>query len=249
MRSSILVFSFLCVFLGSYASGAESEYFNVKGFSQGKMRKVAGIWSIYEQGEKLIVEENGKCTYNYRLIPCMWHGYIIEYETNAKTPVLKCKVYSDKPVNWGNPREVLVENQRFNEYELPLDRNETRFVNQQYVPTGSDLYRGIEIRTVCSFKDKEVLNFAQYFLHQPEEQTAEQKIAADQYKLGRVYALGQDVIKDLTLAYMWWHIAASKGNEDAIRGRDIIEELMTPVQVENALNLAIKCFEKNYKDC
>ena len=48
---------------------------------------------------------------------------------------------------------------------------------------------------------------------------------------------------------MWWHIAASKGDEDAVRGRELIEEQLTPAQVEKALDLAAECFEKNYKDC
>ena len=56
--------------------------------------------------------------------------------------------------------------------------------------------------------------------------TADQGHVVAQYNLGRAYALGQDVIDDLTRAYMWWHIAASKGNEEAIQGRNIIEEPM-----------------------
>jgi TPR repeat protein len=83
----------------------------------------------------------------------------------------------------------------------------------------------------------------------PTKPATEQIIAADYYKLGRAYALGQDVTKDLTRAYMWWHIAASKGNEDATRGRGIIEEQMTPAQVEKALELASECVTKGYKDC
>jgi TPR repeat protein len=67
--------------------------------------------------------------------------------------------------------------------------------------------------------------------------------------LGRAYALGQDVVKDLTRAYMWWEIAASKRNEDAIRGRDIIKGKMTIEQVEKALDLAVNCETRNYKSC
>jgi len=78
---------------------------------------------------------------------------------------------------------------------------------------------------------------------------SEQKIAADQYKSGRAYALGQDVTTDLTRAYMWWAIAASNGNEDARRGRGIIEEQMTPAQIKKAQELTRECVTKNYKGC
>ena len=79
--------------------------------------------------------------------------------------------------------------------------------------------------------------------------TTEQEIATQRYKLGLRYALGDGVKKDLAVAYMWWEIAASIGNEDAIRGRGIIEEQMTPDQVEKALGLADKCVTNNYQDC
>lgn len=83
----------------------------------------------------------------------------------------------------------------------------------------------------------------------PTKSATEQITAADYYKLGREYALRLDVTKDLTRTYMWWHIAASKGNEDALRGRDIIVEQMTSAQVEKALELASECVMKGYKYC
>ena len=73
--------------------------------------------------------------------------------------------------------------------------------------------------------------------------------ASAQYSLGAVYANGHGVTQDFISAYMWWHIAALIGNEEAKRRRDIVEEQMTPEQIENALNLALECYEKNYKDC
>jgi len=69
------------------------------------------------------------------------------------------------------------------------------------------------------------------------------------YDLGLRYALGQGVAKDLTHAYMWWDIAASQGNEDAKRKRNIIEEQMTSAEVSKAQELARECVAKDYKDC
>jgi len=78
---------------------------------------------------------------------------------------------------------------------------------------------------------------------------AEQGSARAQFNLGMMYYKGQGLAQDYIRANMWWIIAASQGNEDAIRGRDIIEEQMIPAQVEKALDLALECHEKNYKDC
>ena len=64
-----------------------------------------------------------------------------------------------------------------------------------------------------------------------------------------MYANGQGVTLDFIRAYMWWDIAESKGNANAAVGLTAVEKLMTPAQVENALELAIECFEKSYKDC
>ena len=61
---------------------------------------------------------------------------------------------------------------------------------------------------------------------------AEQGSARAQFNLGMMYYKGQGLSQDYTRANMWWNIAASQGNEDAIRGRDIIEEQMIPAQVE-----------------
>ena len=84
---------------------------------------------------------------------------------------------------------------------------------------------------------------------QPSKPAVKKKIAVDQYNLGRKQALGQDVTKDLVRAYMWWSIAESDGNEDAIRGLAIIEEQMTSTQVEKAKQLARECLAKDYTDC
>ena len=50
-------------------------------------------------------------------------------------------------------------------------------------------------------------------------------------------------------AHMWWNIAASKGNENAAKNRDMVAEKMTPSQLEKAQDLARECVKKNYKDC
>ena len=67
--------------------------------------------------------------------------------------------------------------------------------------------------------------------------------------LGVMYALGRGVIQDNLYAHMWWNIAASLGEEDARKGRDMIAEQMTPAQIEEAQKLARECVAKEYKGC
>ena len=48
---------------------------------------------------------------------------------------------------------------------------------------------------------------------------------------------------------MWWSIAASQENKDAIENRDIVAQEMTPSQLETAQRLARECVRKRYKGC
>tara|TARA_A100001037_G_C15021341_1_gene576455 strand:+ start:97 stop:243 length:147 start_codon:yes stop_codon:yes gene_type:complete len=48
---------------------------------------------------------------------------------------------------------------------------------------------------------------------------------------------------------MWFNIAASQGDENAAKLRDIIAERMPPSQIAEAQKLARECVRKNYKDC
>ena len=78
---------------------------------------------------------------------------------------------------------------------------------------------------------------------------AEQGDAKSQYNLGVMYDNGQGVPQDDFYAYMWWNIAASSGDKDAIHNRDIVAKEMTPSQLETAQKLARECVRKKYKGC
>ena len=78
---------------------------------------------------------------------------------------------------------------------------------------------------------------------------AEQGYASAQFNLGGMYGEGISVIQNYVIAHMWFNIAASNGLEDAIKGRDILEKIMTSEQLAEAQKLARECIEKNYKDC
>ena len=79
---------------------------------------------------------------------------------------------------------------------------------------------------------------------------SEYKTDADaQFALGLMYFDGQDVPQGFVYAHMWGHIAASNGNEDGRKLRDILATRMTPAQIEKAEKLASECVAKKYKGC
>jgi len=78
---------------------------------------------------------------------------------------------------------------------------------------------------------------------------AEQGDAAAQNNLGLMYLQGLGVTQDYARAYMWWEIAASKGNEVAAKRIINVENIMTPAEISKAQDLARECVAKNYKDC
>ena len=78
---------------------------------------------------------------------------------------------------------------------------------------------------------------------------AEQEIAAAQYNLGNMYFNGQGVIQDYTRAHMWWNIAASQGDQDAIGNRDAVTKQLTPADISKAQDMARECVAKDYKGC
>lgn len=59
-----------------------------------------------------------------------------------------------------------------------------------------------------------------------------------QNSFGVLYRDGQGVQQDYVLAHMWCSLAATQGNEDAIKNRDIIAEKMTSDQIAEAQKLA-----------
>ena len=59
-----------------------------------------------------------------------------------------------------------------------------------------------------------------------------------QFNLGVMYDNGQGVPQDYVLAHMWFNICGSTGDKDCVKNRNIVEESMTPQQIEKAQELA-----------
>ena len=78
---------------------------------------------------------------------------------------------------------------------------------------------------------------------------AEQGHALGQTVLGLMHATGTGVMQNNLYAYMWWNIAASSGEPDAVKNRDIVVKRMTPADFYAAQKLALECVRKKYKGC
>ena len=74
---------------------------------------------------------------------------------------------------------------------------------------------------------------------------AGQGYASAQVNLGLMYANGEGVPQDYVQAHMWFNLAASKGNENGRKNRDIIAKKMTPVQITEAQRIAREWLEKH----
>ncbi|HIO11960.1 MAG TPA: hypothetical protein EYN13_00185 [Methylococcales bacterium] len=53
-----------------------------------------------------------------------------------------------------------------------------------------------------------------------------------------IYQQGKGVLQDYVMAHMFFNIASIGGDKDAVEDRDIVTNLMTPSQLENAQDLA-----------
>ena len=78
---------------------------------------------------------------------------------------------------------------------------------------------------------------------------AEQGDDEAQIELGELYEKGQGVQQDNIIAFMWFDIAAKKGDFDAIKGCNRLKKVLTPSQLAQAQKLSKKCVKNNYKGC
>ena len=61
--------------------------------------------------------------------------------------------------------------------------------------------------------------------------------------------MGRGVIQDNVYAHMWGNLAASNGNENGGKVREIAAKNMTPAYISTAQKLARECVRKKYKWC
>ena len=67
--------------------------------------------------------------------------------------------------------------------------------------------------------------------------SAEQGFAPAQLRLGLTYEYGKSVPRSVVQAYVWFSLAAAQGNEDARLKLNLIEQLLSRDQVDEAQRL------------
>lgn len=80
---------------------------------------------------------------------------------------------------------------------------------------------------------------------------AEQGLPEAQAKMGLAYLDG-DKTKDISLAYMWFALAASSNDKESklyLKGVEYITKQMTVVQIAEAKIMIEACIIGNYKNC
>ena len=70
-----------------------------------------------------------------------------------------------------------------------------------------------------------------------------------QHHLSLLYYFGKGVPEDKKYAYMWAYLASLSGFDMAEQIRQVLTEQMTAYQINEALLLARKCEDKNFKGC
>jgi len=67
---------------------------------------------------------------------------------------------------------------------------------------------------------------------------AKQGYALAQFNLGFMYAAGEGVRQNYVNAHLWFNLAAAQGDQDAAKNLDLVEQRMTPAQLDEAQRLA-----------
>lgn len=75
----------------------------------------------------------------------------------------------------------------------------------------------------------------------------EQGHVSAQNNLGNMYAKGEGVPQDYKIAYILFNLAASKGSDNAVKGRDIILKQLTPTARMDAQRISTRLYNsKNF---
>ncbi len=74
-----------------------------------------------------------------------------------------------------------------------------------------------------------------------------QGFADAMFGLGVMYDNGQGVPQNYVQAHKWFNLAATQGDKDAVKNRDIVAKKMTPADISKAQKLARQWWAKHGK--
>lgn len=73
--------------------------------------------------------------------------------------------------------------------------------------------------------------------------------AKAQNVLGSMYRKGEGVAKNSAKAFMWFSIAAKRGDKDAMAGLQAMSKEMTPAEMAQAKQMMEACAASDYRNC
>ncbi len=148
------------------------NFFEPISLSQGKMTQVNGQWIIYEEGAEMEFEVNGECLFNQEAHPCMWHGFILEYNYTGNEVDVECKSSRDVSVNVGTSFDLIEENAFTDTYTIKLSGSENVFVSNQFITEDPNLDEDIDriqSATICEVDGVRAFAFEQIFVFRPDQ--------------------------------------------------------------------------------
>ena len=73
--------------------------------------------------------------------------------------------------------------------------------------------------------------------------------AKAQNVLGTMYRKGEGVARSSAKAFMWFSIAAKRGDKDAMAGLQAMSKEMTPAEMTLAKQMMAACEASDYRNC
>ena len=168
----LLVLALLCVSCASPAPEKRGAFFEVTGFHTGKMRQENGRWEIYQPGGDMRYEVNGACEYDGAAYPCMWYGWVINYETNQEEVVLQCAASASDRIDWGNAEQTSSEQAMQFDFTLTFRGGQTEKRTPNYIIASNGETAPDRTRFVCRHGGRTVLSYTLTVTYQDDDEFA-----------------------------------------------------------------------------
>lgn len=130
----------------------------------------AGKWTIYEEGDALVLRTNGSCVAVGRTQPCMWYAVAFDFIAASEKTALQCTSRASEPIDNVTPGKMLAEQTREFTYAAELSGLVGRVVWPGYsIADGKP--SSITMRTTCEHNGTKVLTF-EFTITEPPDSTA-----------------------------------------------------------------------------
>lgn len=162
-RASALCACCVASIAGCASAPSRPASVRVISFTQGLMRQSPDrTWSIYEPGDRFAYRENGRCHLaGVAWVPCMWHGFVLEFSAEAERSVLECVAGHSVATNVVDISGVKGRNVTKAEWTIKLAGRSGVYAHPQF--TAADPEHPAQVAnvatTVCRESGIEILRF------------------------------------------------------------------------------------------